>query len=131
MALTELECLERRKKITENLDADGCHYGELLSRTVVEIRKKLMSKVGGFETTAQLMLDLGKENKNQIAGIKKMTVDAIAYTHAAQQAVTEVKDTAEVLRGRFDRIAWKLLWIVLGGNGFFLAAYLIISTVKK
>lgn len=124
MALTELECLERRNEITDKLDADGCHYGELLSQTVDGVRKKLVSKFAGFQTVAQLMLDLGRKNKSEMEVIKKMAVDAIACTHAAQEMVKETKGTA-------DRIALRLLWIILGGNSLFLGAHLAIMFLSK
>lgn len=131
MALSELECLERRDKIIGNLNVDGCHYGDLLSRTVAEMQKKLMSKVAGFETTARLMLDLGKANKKEMEIVKKMAVDAIACTHAAQQAVNDMEHRSEIVRARFDRVAWKLLWVILGGNGLFLGAHLAIMLLSK
>ena len=124
MALTEFECLERRNKITEELNIEGCHFGELLSRTVAEMNKKLMSKCAGFETVANIMLDLGKKNKKELEGIKKMTVDAISCTHAAQQTVKEIKGTS-------DKIALRLLWIILGGNSLFLGAHLAVMFLSK
>ncbi len=135
MALTELECLERRKEITERLDADGCHYGDLLSRTLTETKKKLMSKVASFELVAQLMLDLGKKNKVELEGVKKMAIDAIACTHAAQQVAVDMALKSEVILSRFDRVTWKLLWMILGGviggNGLFLIAYIVIISLSK
>jgi hypothetical protein len=139
MALTELECLERRNKITRDLDADGCHFGELLSATVMEMRKKLVSKFAGFETVAQLMLDLGRKNKSEMEVIKKMAVDAIACTHAAQKTVIDMDVRAEKVRNKFDRLqakfSWRLLWMVLagvlGGNGLFLVAYIAIMSLSK
>lgn len=139
MSLTELECLERRGKVIAELDANGCHYGELLTMTVAEIHKKLISKVGGFETTAQIMLELGKRNKKEMETIKRMVVDAIACTHAAQQAVADMENRAAKVRDKFDRLqtkfSWRLLWMILGGviggNGLFLAAYVFIELAAK
>lgn len=137
--LSELECLARRNKITKDLNADGCHYGELLSRTVAEIHKKLMSKAGGFETVAQLMLDLGKKNKKELGELKVMTVDAIACTSAARQTVNDMEERAARVREKFEqlqsRFSWRLFWMilggVLGGNGLFLAAYVFIEVFTK
>lgn len=131
MALSELECLEQRNKIIDELNADGCHYGDLLSRTVAEMKKKLMSKVAGFETVARLMLDLEKQNKQEMKIIKTMAIDAIACTHAAQKTVNEMESKTEVVRARFDRVVWKLLWIILGGNGLFVGVHLAIMLLSK
>jgi|LGOV01.1.fsa_nt_gb hypothetical protein len=130
--LTELNHLKYHNAFTDFLNSEGCHFGELLGRTVAEMQKKLISKVANFESTAQVMLDLGKKNKSELEGIKKMSIDAIACTHAARQAVNDMAQKAEIVRDRFDRVGWRLLWIVLGGNGLFLAANIaVVLWLKK
>lgn len=138
-AWSELKHLQQHWDFVEILNADGCHYGELLSRTVAEIQKRTTTKIAGFETVSQLMLELGRKNKKELEGIKKMVIDAISCTHAAQQTVVDMESRAEKIRDRFEQLqskfSWRLLWMVLGGvlggNGLFLAAYVFIELVVK
>ena len=69
---TELLILKQQNNFAEKLDKDGCQFGQLTEITVANYIKKNESKLGSFQTTANIMFDATKKNEEKLNNMINM-----------------------------------------------------------
>lgn len=97
----------------------GCSFGKVLDQRFSGFSDRLGSKIEDAQSTAQVAIDVTREQKEALAKVKSIAIDAVVCTHAALESARKAeeafKEIAIEIKRDFKALStkWDNIWIPL------------------